>query len=223
MEQLQVGSNVNTLNNLEKKEKKNIADRMLSLLGLILCVILIPVLIINCTLIFQSFTNQEKVPSIGGYLPLIVLTDSMYPNIQSGDLIICHTLDAQSVKEGDAIAFYDPAGNGSSIVTHRVISITEQDGELAFETKGDYNNTADAALVPAGNLVGIYKTRIPGAGNVAMFMQTTAGLITCVVVPVVLLIGYDMMRRHVYERKAEEDTQALLRELEELKARAGKE
>jgi hypothetical protein len=32
-----------------------------------------------------------------------------------------------------------------------------------------------------------------------------------------------MMRRHVYERKAEEDTQALLRELEELKARAGKE
>ena len=85
-------------------------------------------------------------------------------------------------------------------------------------TKGDYNNTEDRLPVPAENLVGIYKTRIPGAGNVAMFMQSTPGLILCVVCPAALLIGYDMLRRKKYEKAQKQDTDALLAELEALRA-----
>ena len=64
------------------------------------------------------------------------------------------------VKVGDVISFFDPAGNGTSIVTHRVIEIVEEDGEILFRTRGDNNNTEDKELVPAENLVGIYKMRI---------------------------------------------------------------
>ena len=95
----------------------------------------------------------------------------------SGDLIICHTEDPENVQVGDVISFFDPAGNGTSIVTHRVLEVTSQDGEIAFKTKGDGNNVEDQLLVPAKNLVSVYQSRIPGAGNVAMFMQTTPGLI----------------------------------------------
>ena len=205
----------------EQKEKASLGHKVLTVFGAILCVILIPALIINITLIIRSYTNPDQVPSIGGNVPLIVLTDSMYPEIKSGDLIICHTADAEQIAVGDVIAFFDPAGNGSSVVTHRVIEITQEDGTLAWRTQGDANNVADSALVPAKNLVGIYRSRIAGAGNVAMFMQTTQGLILCVLCPIIVLVGYDIIRRKIYEKSHKQDTDALLRELEELRAKTG--
>ena len=196
---------------------KNTAHRVLTIIGTVLCVILIPILVINCILIVKSFTSEE-VPNVAGTLPLIVLTDSMYPVIESGDLIICHTEDPENIAVGDVIAFFDPAGNGSSIVTHRVAEVTEQDGKIAWRTKGDNNNTEDRLPVPADKLVARYDgTRIPGFGNVALFMQTTPGLIVCVVLPMLLLIGYDMVRRKLYEKSNKKDTDALLAELEELR------
>lgn len=202
----------------KNEEKTSLRHKILSAIGAILCVILIPVLAINLTLIIKSYTNADQVPSVGGWLPLIVLTDSMYPEIQSGDLIICHTEEAEHIEEGDVIAFFDPAGNGTSIVTHRVTEVTTEDGELAFRTKGDANNVEDAKLVPADKLVAVYKNRIPNMGNVAMFMQTTQGLILCVVCPILALVGYDFIRRRIYEKNKKDDTDALLRELEELRA-----
>ena len=200
------------------KEKTSTAHKILTIVGTVLCIILIPILLINLTLIAKSYINKDEVPSIGGMLPLIVLTDSMYPEIESGDLIICNTAEAEDIKVNDVISFFDPAGNGTSIVTHRVIEIVEEDGEILFRTRGDYNNTEDKELVPAENLVGVYKMRIAGAGHIAMFMQSTAGLIICVVLPIILLVGYDIIRRRIYEKNNKQDTDALLAELEALRA-----
>ena len=200
------------------KKKTSVTHRVLTIVGTVLCIILIPILLINITLIAKSYINKDEVPSIGGTFPLIVLTDSMYPDIKSGDLIICNTAEAEDVKVNDVISFFDPAGNGTSIVTHRVIEIVEEDGEILFRTRGDNNNTEDKELVPAENLVGVYKMRIAGAGHIAMFMQSTAGLIVCVVLPIILLVGYDLIRRRIYEKSKKEDTDALLAELEALRA-----
>lgn len=200
------------------KQKTTLKDKILTAIGTVMCIILIPVLVINLTLIAKSYINKDEVPSVGGYLPLIVLTDSMVPEIYSGDLIICHTEDAEAIKVDDIIAFFDPAGNGTSIVTHRVMEIVDENGKLEFRTKGDNNNTEDKLLVPAESLVGVYKTRIAGLGNVAMFMQSSTGLIVCVVLPIVLLVGYDMIRRRLYEKKKDDNTAALMAELEALRA-----
>lgn len=195
----------------------NTMHRVLTIIGTVLCIILIPILIVNCILIVKSFTSEE-VPDVGGYLPLIVLTDSMYPIIESGDLIICHTGEPEEIAVGDVIAFFDPAGNGSSIVTHRVMEVTELNGQIAWRTKGDNNNTEDRLLVTADKLVAVYEdTRLAGFGNVALFMQTTPGLIVCVVCPILLLVGYDMIRRRMYEKANKQDTDQLLAELEELR------
>ncbi len=198
-------------------EKSGVAHKLATVLGAALCVLLLPILIINITLIVRSFTNPDKVPSVGRFFPLIVLTDSMFPEIESGDLIICNTAEPEDIAVGDVISFFDPAGNGSSIVTHRVVEVTREDGSLAWKTKGDANNVEDSALVPAQKLVGVYRSRIAGAGNIAMFMQTTQGLILCVVCPILLLVGYDVIRRRMYEKAHKQDTEALLRELEELR------
>jgi signal peptidase I len=202
-----------------KDRKPLVFQHFWTILGTILCIFLIPILVINCTLIAKSYLNNEKIPDIGGRFPMIVLTDSMYPSIQSGDLIICHTEDPANVKAGDVISFFDPAGNGSTVVTHRVVEVTtDENGGLAWITKGDANNTEDANIVPAENLAGVYSLRIHNLGSVAIFMQTTKGLIICVVCPILLLVIYDMVRRKRYEKSRKKDTDALLAELEALRA-----
>ena len=200
-----------------EKQQASPLHKVLPVIGTVLCIIQIPILIINCTLIIKSFTSEE-VPSVAGKLPLIVLTDSMYPVIQSGDLIICSTAQPEEIETGDVIAFFDPAGNGTTIVTHRVLEVTELDGQTAWRTKGDNNNTEDRLLVTGEKLVAVYEgTRLAGFGNVALFMQTTPGLIVCVVCPILLLVGYDMIRRRMYEKANKQDTDQLLAELEELR------
>ena len=205
-------------NNAQAKQKPAAAHIVLTVIGAVLCVVLIPILIINCTLIFRSYTNPDQVPAVGGVVPLVVLSDSMYPQIKSGDLIVCHTVKPEEVTTGDVIAFFDPAGSGSSIVTHRVVEIVAEEDSLSFRTKGDANNVEDQALVPAENLVGRYSFGIVGLGNVAIFMSTTQGLLLCVVLPLVLLITYDLVRGRRQEKARLNDADALRAELEALRA-----
>ena len=169
---------------------------ILNVIGIILCVILIPIIFINCFLIVKENEKKNEVPSIGGNAPLIVLTGSMDPTIKAGDLIVTKKIAAKDVKVDDVISFFDPEGNGSSIVTHRVIGIEidETSGEIFFRTQGDNNDIADMTPVPERNLVGRWEgTRFWGLGYVVLFTQSTVGMITIIAVVVAAIIIYMML------------------------------
>ena len=201
-----------------EKRPSSHKQKILPIAGGILCLLLLPILIINLTLIIKSYTNKNEVPNIGKTIPMIVLTDSMYPVIKSGDLILLNKIKAEDINVGDIITYFDPSGTTTTTVTHRVIELTTLNDEVAFRTKGDANNTDDKTIVPNDKLVGIYKMRIAQLGNVAMFMSTTKGLVICVVIPLLLIIGYDLFRRRKLEKKNNADKKELLEELEKLKA-----
>lgn len=204
------------------KEKQSAASRVLSVLGIIACVLLAPILILNSILIVQGFTtDSSNIPNIGGTFPLMVQSGSMSGCIEEGDLIFAHTVeDTSSLKLDDIITFWDKEP-GSTLVTHRIIAVTtDEDGNLAYRTKGDANNASDARLVSPDDIVGIYQFRIPGLGHVAMFMQTIPGLIVCVFVPLALFILYDIIRRRHIEKAERNETAALLEELKRLKETA---
>ena len=188
-----------------------------TIFGTILCILLIPILIANVTMIIKGAVSPEKYPTFLGYAPMIVLTDSMYPSIQKGDLIIVKETDAERLQEGDVISFFDPDSTTNSVVTHRIVRVDYANG-LSFVTKGDANNAEDTP-VPAEKVVGLYQSKIKGAGNVAMFLKEPAGLVVCVALPMILLVVYELLRRRKYHKAKEQDTQALLAELEALRAR----
>ncbi len=189
-----------------------------SIISIILCLLLLPMLVTNVILIVKGLANDKEVPTVGGVAPMIVLSDSMYPQIKSGDLIIVKSADPENIKVGDPIAFFDPDSKSNSVVIHRVIEITEKNGELAFKTKGDANAVEDQSLVPAKNLVGIWTgTVLPGVGNVALFMKSVPGLILCIGVPIVLLVGFELIRQRKFETKRSSETKELMEELEELR------
>lgn len=203
---------------MKEKDNSTKLHKALTIVGWVLCVILVPILIVNCTLLVKSFTNKDEIPDFGGRLPLIVLTDSMYPEIKSGDVIICKTIEAEDVEVGDVISFYDPESRGTAVVTHEVIEIIDEDGKLSFRTKGINNNAEDRLPVSADKVIAEYTgIRIPAAGHIAIFMQSTAGLIVCVVLPIILFVGYDVIRRRLYEKNKGDDVEALKAELEALK------
>ena len=132
----------------QNEEKKSSGSKIGTIIGAILCVILIPILIVNVTMIVKGLVNPSKVPTFGGYSPLIVLTDSMFPKIESGDLIVVKSIDAAEVAEGDIISFFDPDSSGTAVVTHRIISIIDNG---SFITQGDANNAEDETPVPPEN------------------------------------------------------------------------
>ena len=204
------------------KRKQAILEKIhqvMMIFGALLSGIMIPFLVINCTLLVKSFVNKNEIPSFLGMMPMIVLTDSMNPQIKSGDVILCRTVDAENVQLGDVISFYDPTSVNSAVVTHQVIEVIEEDGSLSFRTKGINNNTEDRVTVPASKVIARYTgIRFPKAGDVAIFMQSATGILVCVVLPLVLFVGYDVLRRRIHDQLHGEDVEALKAELAELKA-----
>ena len=223
---------------MENKQitKKDLRHKIFTIVGIVLCVILLPILVVNVIMIINSYTNKDEAPSVGKYIPFIVTSGSMSGTIESGDIIITTKVDPQDVEIDDIITFYDPKGSGTSVVTHRVIDIEETDKGLVFTTVGDVvlneniekygskeaipENVMDviAETVPQEKVISEYSFRIPLVGHISLFMSTIPGFIVCVLLPLLLLVGYDVLRRRINDKANKQDTDALLAELEMLRA-----
>ncbi len=178
--------------------------------GIAVCGLLVLVLVVNVTIIVKSYIYPDRVPDFLGYKPFIVLSGSMEPAIQAGDLIITKVIEAEKVAEGDIIAFQ---AEKNTIVTHRVTDVRTEEG-LSFLTKGDANTGADAKAVGVGELEGIYLCRLAGVGNFAMFLQTPLGMLLFVITPLCLFILYDVVSRNRRSRAERSRAAELEAELE---------
>lgn len=128
--------------------------------------------------------------TVGADHSFVVLTASMTPAIAPGDVVIVADRDPATIAEGDVITFTRP-GNDVP-VTHRVTTVAESGGGLAFETKGDANSDPDASLVPAENVVGLVILTIPYIGYVIQFTNTPYGFVALVVGPIGLFIASEL-------------------------------
>jgi signal peptidase I len=116
------------------------------------------VLIILCAvavLLTVLLTGSDKAPSIMGYSVFRVTTGSMEPAIPTNSLIVTHTTDPAELEPGDIITFYsrDPMLNGA-VNTHRIVSVTQEDGQYVFSTRGDANNVDDRYDTQKDDLIG---------------------------------------------------------------------
>ena len=125
------------------KEKNGLLQKIVGAVGIALCVVFVPLLLINVTLIVKSYTSPDKVPDFLGYKPFIVLSGSMEPSIMTGDMVFVKETDPDSLKVGDVIAYK----SGSAVVTHRIVEVKSENGETRYVTQGDANNAADQSLV----------------------------------------------------------------------------
>ena len=191
----------------------------INILGIVIIIVFLPLLVINTTLIIKSYINPNEAPDFLGYKPFIVLSGSMEPTIMTGDLVIIQKCNTKELKEGDIIAFR----SGTSVITHRILKSTIENGKTMFITKGDNNNTEDRNPVALSDVEGIYVTRIPKLGNFAMFLQTTVGSILFISIPFILFIITDVNQRRKETKLQKQKQEKLERELQELKKERTKE
>jgi signal peptidase I len=82
-------------------------------------------------------------PHVLGYRTMTMLTGSMAPEINPGDVTIVTPIKVSDVTEGMVITYHRPIED-HSLVTHRVISVeTSANGTVTVQTKGDANQAAD--------------------------------------------------------------------------------
>lgn len=158
---------------------KNKFGKLLNGLGVIFAIILI-----ICVL-------PLSVPRLFGVHAYCVLTDSMAPLYEAGDLIFVQECTVESVGTGDVISYID-VSDASIVTTHRVVNITES----YFITKGDANNTEDPEPVVKERLLGVPVLFIPAVGHAAMFLVSREGYAVCACVlltSLTLIIVGDML------------------------------
>lgn len=99
------------------------------------------------------------VPLAFGWTSSVVLSGSMEPQINPGDIVVRSGAEPATLRPGEVIVFADPSWPGRTLV-HRVVSIHR--GE--FVTKGDANLQDDPAPVPYGSVYGLARLRVPFVG-----------------------------------------------------------
>ena len=97
-------------------------------------------------LVNNFMSKSDSIFKAVGFRTYSILSGSMEPEINTGDLAIVKSVDAEDVKVGDIITFkYE-----GKVVTHRVVEKNEE----GFITKGDNNNTNDTEIVRGEDLIG---------------------------------------------------------------------
>lgn len=105
-----------------------------------------------------------------GYLgvkPTVIYSGSMNPSIEVGDIVLLTKVNATSIHTGDIIQFY----RDNVTIIHRVVNISDSNGQKQFITKGDANEDPDIQPVPANYILGKSVFTIPKLGWIQIFVN----------------------------------------------------
>ena len=113
-------------------------------------------------------------PHVLGYRTMTMLTASMAPDIEPGDVIITTPIAVSEVTEGMVITYHKPVED-RALVTHRVVAVeTGNDGSIQVRTKGDANTAADpwtASLI--GDTAYEVRAVVPELGHLIQALRSS--------------------------------------------------
>lgn len=153
-------------------KKKSVGRRIWNLITTILVVI---VVIIALLLVGARLFGLNVYTVVSG---------SMTPTYNVGDLIYVKKVPAEDIEVGDPITFV--LNEDLVVATHRVIDIDK--ASQHFYTKGDANNIADASPVHFNNYIGKPIFRIPFLGYISLWVKKPPGLFIAIGIAIVLIL-----------------------------------
>jgi signal peptidase I len=152
-----------------------------------------------------SFAGLAVGPHVLGYRTMTMLTASMSPVIDPGDVTIVTPLAVTDVTEGMVITYHIPIGE-HQLVTHRVVSVEHgTDGSVTVQTKGDNNDAIDPwTATLEGDTAYQVRAVVPEIGHVIHALRTPAVATTLVYGAPALVAGW-LILAIWRPRKQEED------------------
>lgn len=131
---------------------KKVAKIVLKIMYQILVVLC---LIVSAVIIFQKITDSNR--SIAGYRIFRVITGSMEPEYDVGEVVISKEVDPNNIKVGDDIVYLGTYGEYSGkIIMHTVVAIDkDENGNLNFHAKGLHSASVEDPQIKASQIYGV--------------------------------------------------------------------
>ena len=168
-------------------------------------IILISFILVVC---LQRFSNNKI--SIFNYRMFTVISGSMKPKYDIGDVLIAKWVEPSEIKVGDTISYSGTKGDFSGkVITHQVIKIEKNiKGEYIFHAKGLANLVEDP-VVSADQIYGVVMYRSFILSTVYRIVATNIGFYLFIIIPLMYVIGSEivtsMLRREEERRENEQD------------------
>lgn len=131
-------------------------------------------------------------PPLAGHKSLTVLTGSMRPAIDPGDVVVSKAIAALDARPGDVVTFKEP--DGTRLITHRVRGMRAVGANVEVTTQGDANDAAERWTIPADGRIARVAYRVPKLGYGLTLARAPAGRIGFLVIPAVLLCIWELTR-----------------------------
>lgn len=164
----------------EKKEKSKFKKIVNIIEYSIICI----VILFNSILIFKSVKNPNKTPDMFGIKAFIIISGSMSPTIEKGDVVVVHS--TEDVVKDQIIAFR----NGSTVIVHRLIDELIVNNKKMFKTKGDFNKSPDIELVSPSKVEGFVFNKIKYIGTPLKFLYDNLFIIVVAAVLIFIIRFY---------------------------------
>ena len=151
---------------IRKRSKRNETKRRI--IKIIVYMIAIPIIIYNLFIIIFSIINQDETPNFFGIKTFVVVSGSMEPNLNIGDIVVVKKCNENEIDKNDIISYR----YGESIITHRIVEIIETENGREYITKGDNNNVNDNINLKYEDIEGKYVGKIKYIGKMIMFLKS---------------------------------------------------
>ena len=141
-----------------------------------------------------------------------IVSPSMVPAINVLDVVVTMRVNStEDLEKGDIITFNSTDYRYSGVlVTHRIVDIEKTtSGEYLYTTKGDNNNTQDSLRISFDEIYGRVLFRIPKIGYIQYYLSSILGWVAIIIVPAVMIIGYDVYKLVKTLRSKEDNTKKI--------------
>ena len=185
------------------KKALNIIETFLILLIALICIVSI----------LQSTLFQNK--NIFGYHTYVIASNSMYPVLKYGDVVLVKETDFNTINKGDIITYYGKEGEvKNKIITHEVIDILKENDTTVLKTKGRANTGVDP-YVYKDQVYGEFVYRFTLLSLLSKIIRDKIGFIICILIPfsILFILEFISVTKEV-KRKTIEDI--MTKQLEEL-------
>lgn len=187
---------------MKEKLKKIKENKTLKIIGNILYVLLFIIVLLMLVVVILQRVSDNSI-SLGGYRLFTVATGSMEPEYNVGDILLSRQVDINEIEVGDDVVYRGEEGSfKDKIVTHRVISIREENGEKKFTTQG-IANTEEDPEIDSSQIYGkvIYKVKtLSFIGQIAKNLYVFYFIIF---IPIAIIIFRQI--RNIFAEDDEED------------------
>jgi signal peptidase len=142
---------------------------------------------------FGGLLLAVGIPNLFHAKSLTVMSGSMQPTIQTGDVVVAREIPAIDARVGDIVTFRDPLEH-DKLITHRIREIHFVDDMVSVVTKGDANSNVEHWAVPKDGTIGRVAFHVPRLGYFMVWIHSTFGLLLLIVFPTLLLGASELWR-----------------------------